>query len=75
MIPIYLIVAGAFGIVLNLLKIMDRIKAKLDKDEETTVITTTSRTDALLCCFLFVWFIAGWFMRTVFIDCESAYCV
>ena len=71
-IPIYLIVAGVFGILKNLSNVTQRVKNRLDEDDETENVAKTNPFDGTLNCFLFAWFIAGWFMHTVFNDCNCA---
>ena len=57
-IPIYLIVAGAFGIVKNLSTLGQRARNK-DKDDKDEQNAKTNPFDGLVSCFLFAWFIAG----------------
>ncbi|WAR00921.1 TM272-like protein [Mya arenaria] len=65
MIPIYLIVGGAFGIVKNLSSLMQRCMNK-DKEDGDEQNAKTNPFDSILNCFLFAWFIAGnvWIYRT-----------
>ncbi|KAK2189776.1 hypothetical protein NP493_97g01033 [Ridgeia piscesae] len=64
-IPIYLIVAGVFGILKNLSNVTQRVKNRLDEDDETENVAKTNPFDGTLNCFLFAWFIAGnvWIYR------------
>lgn len=64
-IPIYLIVAGSFGIVKNLSSLGQRCKNKDDEDADEKN-AKTNPFDGLVSCFLFAWFIAGnvWIYRT-----------
>ena len=57
-IPIYLIVAGSFGIVKNLSSLGQRCKNKDDEDADEKN-AKTNPFDGLVSCFLFAWFIAG----------------
>ena len=65
-IPIYLIVAGAFGIVKNLSTLGQRARNK-DKDDKDEQNAKTNPFDGLVSCFLFAWFIAGMLMRRLLI--------
>lgn len=62
-IPIYLIVAGCFGVLKNLLNLGQRCKNKQEDREEENA--KTNPVDGILNCFLFAWFIAGnvWIYR------------
>ncbi|KAK3606717.1 hypothetical protein CHS0354_005856 [Potamilus streckersoni] len=64
-IPIYLIVAGSFGILKTLSSLLQRCmnKNKENAEEENA---KTNPFDSTLNCFLFAWFIAGnvWIYRT-----------
>ena len=71
-IPIYLIVAGVFGILKNLSNVTQRVKNRLEDEDETETVAKTNPFDATLNCFLMAWFIAGWFMRTGVSDCNGA---
>ncbi|CAH1778449.1 unnamed protein product [Owenia fusiformis] len=64
MIPIYLIVAGVFGIIKNLSNFGQRIKNRKEGNDEENA--KTNPFDGILNCFLFAWFIAGnvWIYRT-----------
>ena len=62
-IPIYLIVGGSFGILKNLSNIVQRVKGRLDDDEDNEQVTKTNPFDGTLNCFLMAWFIAGLFER------------
>ena len=57
-IPIYLIVAGSFGIVKNLSSLGQRCKNK-DEEDADEKNAKTNPFDGLVSCFLFAWFIAG----------------
>ncbi|XP_021358794.1 uncharacterized protein LOC110453903 isoform X2 [Mizuhopecten yessoensis] len=66
-IPIYLLVAGAFGIIKNLSSLVQKIRNKKEAGEDDDQKhMKTNPGDMLLNCFLFAWFIAGnvWVYRT-----------
>ena len=56
-IPIYLIVAGVFGVLKNLSNMVQRVKNKQDDQEDNNA--KTNPFDGTLNCFLLAWFIAG----------------
>ena len=56
-IPIYLIVAGAVGVLRNLISLCQRAKQSDDQDEEGQ--KRKKPVESVLDCFLFVWFICG----------------
>ena len=56
-IPIYLIVAGVFGVLKNLSNITQRVKNKQSDQDEDNI--KTNPFDGTLSCFLLAWFIAG----------------
>lgn len=56
-IPIYLIVAGSFGIVANLMGLGKKAKNKDEQDDQEKV--KGNPVDYLINCFLLAWFIAG----------------
>lgn len=62
-IPIYLIVAGSFGVARNLFTIGRRFCQKDEEDEEKTKVNPVA---SVVDCFMFAWFIAGnvWIYRT-----------
>ncbi|KAK2170298.1 hypothetical protein LSH36_3g07017 [Paralvinella palmiformis] len=62
-IPIYLIVAGVFGVLKNLSNITQRVKNKQSDQDEDNI--KTNPFDGALSCFLLGWFIAGnvWIYR------------
>ena len=61
MIPIYLIVGGAFSIVKNLSTLGQRCKNRDDEDADEQNVKPNP-FDGILSCFLFAWFIAGKFV-------------
>lgn len=68
-IPIYLIVAGCFGLLKNLSSLGQKVKNDKDKsgdDSAEDKNTKTNPFDMILNCFLMAWFIAGnvWVYRT-----------
>ncbi|KAI0241043.1 hypothetical protein LSAT2_002673 [Lamellibrachia satsuma] len=69
-IPIYLIVAGAFGILKNLSNIVQRVVARIKNDDN---VTKSNPFDGILNCFLLAWFIAGnvWIYR-IYNDFDSS---
>ncbi|KAI0234079.1 hypothetical protein LSAT2_015710, partial [Lamellibrachia satsuma] len=71
-IPIYLIVAGAFGILKNLSNIVQRVKARVDDEGDDENVTKSNPFDGILNCFLLAWFIAGnvWIYR-IYNDFDS----
>ena len=56
-IPIYLIVAGVFGIVKTLSSLVHRVRNSQNNADEENV--STNPVDGLVTCFLVIWFIAG----------------
>ncbi|XP_060084939.1 transmembrane protein 272-like [Ylistrum balloti] len=66
-IPIYLLVAGVFGIIKNLSSLGQKLRNKKEEGEDDDQKNVkTNPADMLLNCFLFAWFIAGnvWVYRT-----------
>ena len=56
-IPIYLIVAGCFGVIKNISSVVQRCKnRKEERDEENA---KSNPFDGIVSCFLLAWFIAG----------------
>jgi len=64
MIPIYLVVAGSFGVAKNLFSLVNRCRKNKEELEEDS--TKVNPLVSLVDCFLFAWFIAGnvWIYRT-----------
>lgn len=62
MIPIYLIVAGCFGLVSNLISLIKSLMKKSEEDKEKSQLGL----EQIINVFLFAWFIAGnvWVYRT-----------
>ncbi|XP_076118253.1 transmembrane protein 272-like isoform X1 [Mytilus galloprovincialis] len=58
LIPIYLIVAGAFSLVKDLSSLLQKCKAKRTEEEQEGG-APTNFFDGLVGCFLFAWFICG----------------
>lgn len=57
MIPIYLLVAGCFGVIMNLFSLIQRCrKTEQEREEDQKNINPL---ESLVNCFLFAWFIAG----------------
>ena len=57
MIPIYLIVAGCFGVIKNVSNMIQRcLNKKKDQDDDNA---KTNPVDSIISCFLLAWFIAG----------------
>ncbi|CAD5119325.1 DgyrCDS7949 [Dimorphilus gyrociliatus] len=57
-IPIYLIVAGAFGVLKNISSLFQRCKNRNEENAEEAN-SKTNPFDSLIGCFLFGWFVAG----------------
>ncbi|KAK7469494.1 hypothetical protein BaRGS_00036515 [Batillaria attramentaria] len=64
-IPIYLVVAGCFGVVRNLFTIGRRCCQKKENEEEEQK-AKVNPIESVIDCFMFAWFIAGnvWIYRT-----------
>ena len=56
-IPIYLIVAGCFGVLKNVSSIAQRLKNRKEENDQENA--KTNPFDGIVSCFLFVWFICG----------------
>ena len=56
-IPIYLIVAGAFGVVRNISSMIQRCKNQQEGNEQENA--KSHPVDSIISCFLLAWFIAG----------------
>ncbi|XP_033753323.1 transmembrane protein 272-like [Pecten maximus] len=65
-IPIYLLVAGVFGIIKNLSSLGQKLRNRKEGEDDDQKNVKTNPGDMLLNCFLFAWFIAGnvWVYRT-----------
>ena len=59
-IPIYLVVAGCFGVLRNTITIVRRCCRKDDENEENQ--TKVNPVESVIDCFMFAWFIAGEFL-------------
>lgn len=64
-IPIYLVVAGSFGVLRNSITIVRRCCQKKDEEEEENR-RKVNPVESIIDCFMFAWFIAGnvWIYRT-----------